>query len=211
MPRRTTVPEEATTCVILASGSRTRRTVLEAAGLEFEVVPSGVDERAIQEALLADDGPIDPADLAEVLARAKAEEVSRRNPEALVIGADQVLALEGEALVKAADFDAAREILLRLRGRTHQLHSAIALAERGDATWTFVDTTHMTMRQFSIEFLGQYLARVGALALDSVGAYQIEGLGIQLFERIDGDYFTILGVPLLPLLAELRSRRIVAT
>jgi septum formation protein len=205
------MPEEATTSVILASGSRTRRTVLEAAGLEFEVVPSGVDERAIQEALLADDGPIDPADLAEVLARAKAEEVSRRNPEALVIGADQVLALEGEALVKAADFDAAREILLRLRGRTHQLHSAIALAERGDATWTFVDTTHMTMRQFSIEFLGQYLARVGALALDSVGAYQIEGLGIQLFERIDGDYFTILGVPLLPLLAELRSRRIVAT
>jgi septum formation protein len=205
------MPEEATTSVILASGSRTRRAVLEAAGLEFEVVASGVDERAIRQALLADGGPIDPADLAEVLARAKAEEVSRRNPDALVIGADQVLALEGEALVKAADFDAAREILLKLRGRTHQLHSAIALAERGDATWTLVDTAHMTMRQFSIEFLGQYLARVGALALDSVGAYQIEGLGIQLFERIDGDYFTILGVPLLPLLAELRSRRIVAT
>ena len=197
--------------VILASGSRTRRAVLEAAGLEFEVVPSGVDERAIREALLADDGPIDPADLAEMLARAKAEEVSRRNPDALVIGADQVLALEGEVLVKAADFDAAREILLRLRGRTHQLHSAVAFAEHGDATWTFVDTAHMTMRRFSIEFLGHYLARVGALALDSVGAYQIEGLGIQLFERIDGDYFTILGVPLPPLLAELRSRGIVAT
>jgi septum formation protein len=211
MPRRTTVPEKATTSVILASGSRTRRAVLEAAGLEFEMVPSGVDERAIREALLADDGPIDPADLAEVLARAKAEEVSRRNPDALVIGADQVLAFEGETLDKAADLDAAREVLLRLRGRTHQLHSAIALAERGDAAWTFVDTAHMTMRRFSIEFLGQYLARVGANALEPVGAYHIEGLGIQLFERIDGDHFTILGVPLLPLLAELRSRRIVAT
>jgi len=204
------MPEEAPR-VILASGSRTRRAVLEAAGLEFEIVPSGVDERAIQEALLADDGQIDPADLADVLARAKAEEVSRRKPDALVIGADQVLALEGEVLVKSPDFDAVREILLRLRGRTHQLHSAIALAERGDATWTFVDTAHMTMRRFSIEFLGQYLARVGALALDAVGAYQIEGLGVQLFERIDGDYFTILGVPLLPLLAELRTRSIVAT
>jgi septum formation protein len=205
------MPEEATTSVILASGSRTRRAVLEAAGLEFEVVPSGVDERAIREALLTGDETIDPADLAEVLARAKAEEVSRRNPDALVIGADQVLAFEGETLVKAADFDAAREILLRLRGRTHQLHSAIALAEGGDATWTFIDTAHLTMRRFSIEFLGQYLARAGALTLESVGAYQIEGLGIQLFERIDGDYFTILGVPLLPLLAELRSRSVVVT
>jgi septum formation protein len=202
---------EATTSVILASGSRTRRAVLEAAGLEFEVVPSGVDERAIREALLTGDETIDPADLAEVLARAKAEEVSRRNPDALVIGADQVLAFEGETLVKAVDFDAAREILLRLRGRTHQLHSAIALAEGGDATWTFIDTAHLTMRRFSIEFLGQYLARAGALTLESVGAYQIEGLGIQLFERIDGDYFTILGVPLLPLLAELRSRSVVVT
>jgi septum formation protein len=184
--------------------------MLEAAGLEFAVVPSGVDERAIRDAFLADNGPIDPGDLAEVLARAKAEQVSRRNPEALVIGADQVLALEGEVFVKATNLDAVREILLRLRGRTHQLHSAVALAVRGEAAWTFVDTAHLTMRRFSTEFLGQYLARAGAVALESVGAYQIEGLGIQLFERIDGDYFTILGVPLLPLLAELRSRRIVA-
>jgi septum formation protein len=203
--------EGAASSVILASGSRTRRTMLEAAGFEFEVVSSGIDERAVGDALSTDDGPIDPADLAEVLARAKAEQVSRRNPDAVVIGADQVLALDGEVLVKAADLDAVRETLLRLRGRTHQLHSAIALAERGEATWTFVDTAHLTMRRFSMEFLGQYLARVGAVALESVGGYQIEGLGIQLFERIDGDYFTVLGLPLLPLLAELRSRRIVVT
>lgn len=185
--------------------------MLEAAGLEFEVVPSGVDEQAIREVLLVENGPIDPVDLAEMLARAKAEEVSRYHPDALVIGGDQVLALGGEVFVKPADLDAGRENLLRLRGRTHQLHSAAALAERGQATWVFVDTAHLTMRWFSMEFLGQYLARVGALALASLGAYQIEGPGIQLFERIEGDYFTVLGVPLLPLLGELRSRSIVLT
>jgi septum formation protein len=197
--------------VILASASRTRRTMLEAAGLDFEVVPSTIDERAVGDALSADNRPIDPADLAEVLARAKAEQASRRNPGAVVIGADQVLTLDGEVLVKAADFDAVRETLLKLRGRTHQLHSAVALADRGEATWTFVDTAHLTMRRFSTAFLGQYLARVGAAAFESVGGYQIEGFGIQLFERIDGDYFTVLGLPLLPLLTELRSRKIVVT
>jgi septum formation protein len=199
------------TSIILASASRTRRAILEAAGLEFEVVSSGIDERGVRDALSAGNGPIDPADLAEVLARAKAEQVSRRNADATVVGADQVLALDGEVLVKAADFDAVRETLLKLRGRTHQLHSAVALADRGEATWTFVDTAHLTMRRFSTAFLGQYLARVGAAAFESVGGYQIEGFGIQLFERIDGDYFTVLGLPLLPLLTELRSRKIVVT
>jgi septum formation protein len=199
------------TTIILASASRTRRTILEAAGLEFEVVSSGIDERGVRDALSVGNGPIDPADLAEVLARAKAEQVSRRNPDAAVVGADQVLALDGAALVKAAHLGAARETLLKLRGRTHQLHSAVALADRGESTWTFVDTAHLTMRRFSMEFLGQYLARVGAAALESVGCYQIEGFGIQLFERIDGDYFTVLGLPLLPLLTELRSRKIVVT
>jgi septum formation protein len=203
------MPDGAQTSLILASISRTRRAMLEAAGLEFAVVPSGVDERAVRETLLADNGPIDPADLAELLARAKAEQVSRRNPEVLVIGADQVLALESEVFDKPADLDTARDTLVRLRGRTHQLHSAVAIAEAGNATWTCVDTAHMTMRRFSMEFLGQYLARAGAAVLESVGAYQIEGVGIQLFERIEGDYFTVLGVPLLPLLQELRSRSIV--
>jgi septum formation protein len=201
-------PEEGSTTIILASGSRTRQAMLEAAGLAFEVVPSGVDERAVWDALLHDDGPIDPSDLAEVLARAKAEQVSDRYPSALVIGADQVLALDGEVFLKSADLDAARETLLKLRGRTHQLHSAVVLAEHGNANWTYVDTAQLTMRGFSPEFLGQYLARAGAAAVESVGAYQIEGLGIQLFERIEGDYFTVLGAPLLPLLKELRSRRI---
>jgi septum formation protein len=185
--------------------------MLSAAGLVFEVVPSGVDERAIRDAMSVDSPAVDPADLADVLARAKAEEVSRRQPDAVVIGADQVLDLDGDVLTKAPDLDAVRETLLRLRGKTHELHSAVAVAERGAATWAFVDTAHLTMRQFSTEFLGQYMAHVGSVALESVGGYQIEGLGIQLFERIDGDYFTVLGVPLLPLLEELRSRRVIVT
>ena len=203
--------EAATPRVILASASRTRRSMLSAAGLVFEVVPSGVDERAIRDAMSVDSPAVDPADLADVLARAKAEEVSRRQPDAVVIGADQVLDLDGDVLTKAPDLDAVRETLLRLRGKTHELHSAVAVAERGAATWAFVDTAHLTMRQFSTEFLGQYMAHVGSVALESVGGYQIEGLGIQLFERIDGDYFTVLGVPLLPLLEELRSRRVIVT
>jgi septum formation protein len=209
VPSRTMTTEAAAPRVILGSASRTRRTILSAAGVAFEVVPSGVDERAVGDALSADTGAVDPADLADVLARAKAEEVSRRQPDALVIGADQVLELDGEVLTKAADLDAVRETLLKLRGRTHELHSAAAVAERGEAAWAFVDTAHLTMRHFSTEFLGQYLAQVGSAALESVGGYQIEGLGIQLFEWIDGDYFTVLGMPLLPLLEELRSRRVI--
>ena len=201
--------EAATPRVILASASRTRRSMLSAAGLVFEVVPSGVDERAIWNAMAVDSPAIDAADLADMLARAKAEDVSRRRPDALVVGADQVLDLDGDVLTKAPDLDAVRDTLLRLRGRTHALHSAVAVAEQGEATWAFADTAHLTMRQFSPEFLGQYLARVGSVALESLGGYQIEGLGIQLFEQIDGDFFTVLGVPLLPLLEELRSRGVI--
>jgi septum formation protein len=211
MPSRPVMTEAGTPRVVLASARRTRCMMLTAAGLEFEAVPSGVDERAIRDALSAGRRAIDPADFAEVLARAKAEEVSRSDPEALVIGADQVLELDGEVLTKAADIDEVRETLLKLRGRTHQLHSAVAIARRGEATWTFVATAHLTVRQFSTAFLGQYLARVGSTALEAVGGYQIEGLGIQLLEQIDGDYFTVLGLPLLPLLEELRSRRVLVT
>jgi septum formation protein len=122
-----------------------------------------------------------------------------------VIGADQVLELDGERLTKPADMEEARRQLLRLSGRTHQLHSAIACARGGGILWQHSETAHLTMRKFSPAFVGHYLAAIGAGALNSVGAYQLEGRGIQLFDKVDGDYFGILGLPLLPLLAFLRS------
>lgn len=192
--------------LVLASGSRSRRQILEAAGVAFAVDPADVDERAIREALQADANAVDSADVAEVLARAKAETVSRRRPAALVIGADQILALGNEIFEKPHGLDGARAHLSRLRGCAHQLHCAVALAERGEVVWSHIDTADLTMRAFSPAFLDQYLARAGSIVCESVGAYQLEGLGVQLFERIDGDYFTILGLPLLPLLAELRTR-----
>ena len=192
--------------IILASGSRSRRQMLEAAGLSFEVVPSQVDERAVRLAMKGDGDAIDPADLAEVLARAKAEDVSQEWPDALVIGADQVLALGERIYEKPKDLADARQHIARFRGQTHALHSVVALAVGGQTDWTHADTALMTMRAFSEAFADQYVDRAGPVICSSVGAYQLEGLGIQLFERIEGDYFTILGMPLLPLLAELRNR-----
>lgn len=197
--------------LVLASGSRSRRQMLDAAGLTFDVTPADVDERAIRETLQADDSGIEPADVAEVLARAKAEAISRLRLEALVIGADQVLALDDEIFEKPADLAGARRHLQKLRGRTHQLHSAVVLAQGGEVVWANVDTGSLTMHAFSADFLENYLTLAGTVVCDSVGAYQLEGLGVQLFERIEGDYFTILGLPLLPLLAELRTRKIIAS
>lgn len=192
--------------IILASGSATRRTMLEAAGVLFSVEPAIIDEVAIREMLLADDADADPADIADVLARTKAETVSAANPDAIVVGADQVLACNGRIYDKARDDIAARETLVALRGETHQLHSAVAIAERGEVVWSTTETAHLTMRKYSMAFLSDYMVRSGPALLESVGAYRLEGRGIQLFERIDGDYFTILGMPLLPLLTELRER-----
>ena len=195
--------------LILASGSGARRQMMEAAGLVFEVVPADVDEVAIRDTLRAGNSGIEPADVAEVLARAKAEMVSAAHPDALVIGADQVLALGDQIFEKPADLDAARDSLLVLRGKTHQLHSAVVLAENGETVWSASDVAHMGVRAFTPEFLGAYLATAGEKICSSVGAYQLEGLGVQLFEKIEGDYFTILGMPLLPLLGELRARGVV--
>jgi MAF protein len=203
------VDESRTFELILASGSSTRRKLLEAAGLEFTVVRPTVDEDVVRETMMANNEFIDPADVAEVLARAKAEDVSGLYPDAIVIGADQVLACQGQIFTKPDSVDAARETLMALRGRTHQLHTAVTIAEGGEARWAFVDTANLTMRDFSLAFLGLYLATAGERVTDSVGAYQLEGLGIQLFERIEGDYFTILGLPLLPLLEELRKRKVI--
>lgn len=197
--------------LILASGSRARYEILKSAGLAFTVVPADIDEDAVRETLMSDNPEIDPADLAEVLARVKGEAVSAANPDSLIIAADQVLALGQEIFSKPKDIEAARECLNRLRGQTHQLHSAVVIAESGTATWTYVGTAHLTMRNFSKTFLSEYLLRAGDTVCQSVGGYEFEGLGIQLFDAIDGDYFTILGLPLLPLLAELRRRNVLTS
>ena len=195
--------------LVLASGSPHRRKLLEAAGLEFEVVPADVDEAALKSKLAVADTA--PAAVAEALARAKAVAVSARHPGAVVIGADQVLALNGQLFDKPSDLAVARKQLEHLRGKTHRLLSAVALAQAGDIVWKNVGEAVLTMRHFSREFLDDYLARSGDRLLGTVGAYEIEGVGIQLFERIEGDYFTIIGLPLLPLLAELRTRGVAGT
>jgi septum formation protein len=190
--------------IVLASGSAARRRMLEDTGIEFEVEVSDVDEDIVREALSDDDLLIEPADLAEVLARAKAEDVARRVDADIVIGADQVLSLDGATYAKPPSIAAARRQLLAFRGKAHQLHSAVAIVRREERHWTHVDEVTVTMRDYSSAFVGRYLAAVGAAALESVGCYQIEGPGVQLIEKVEGDYFTILGLPLLPLLAELR-------
>lgn len=192
--------------IILASGSSARRKMLEAAGVAFRVVPAEVDEAAKRAGL----GRVRPKEVAFQLARAKAEEVSRRAPEAFVIGADQVLALGPVIYTKAPDVTAARATLRSLAGKTHRLISAVSLARGGQELWHHADTASLKMRNFSDAFLDNYVARAGPSLCASVGAYELEGLGIQLFDRIEGDYFTILGMPLMPLLAELRRRAVIA-
>ena len=194
--------------VLLASGSQTRFEMLKSAGLAFTVVPANIDEEAIRQELTSDGEEIDPAGIAEVLARAKGEEVSKANPDSLVIAADQTLSLRGELFTKPETLSEARDTLLRLRGEEHFLHTAMAIAEDGEITWTDVESARLKLRRFSDVYLDEYLQRAGEDICQSVGAYQIEKLGIQLFEEIDGDYFTILGLPLLALLAELRRRGI---
>lgn len=189
------------TKIILASASPFRREMLERAGIEISALPSSIDERAVEEAVGSD---LAPDDMALVLAEAKAVDISEAHPDAWVIGSDQTLSLDDEVLHKSKDMDEARRKLLRLSGKTHHLNSAVVLARNGEALWRHVSTARMTMRQLSPEFIGRYLSAVGEPVLRSVGAYQIEGRGIQLFEKIEGDHSTIIGMPLLPLLAELR-------
>ena len=193
--------------IILASGSAIRRQLLMAAGVEFTVVPADVNERAIERSYDSSNS----RGIARALACAKAEAVSRAHPQALVIGADQVLALGTAIYHKPASVAQAREHLSWLRGKTHDLHSAVALAAGGTVVWEQCELASMTMRAFSDAFLESYLARAGAQICHSVGAYEYEGLGLQLFEQVHGDYYTILGLPLLALLAELRARGVIRT
>lgn len=189
--------------LILASGSPFRKAMLVNAGLDIETITADVDERAI-EAPLQDSG-VSPEDVALILAEAKAVEVSERNRGALVLGCDQTLSLGDTVFHKPADMEGARRHLLALSGKTHQLNSAAVLVRDGEVLWRHVGIANLTMRNLAPAFIGRHLARVGKKALASVGAYQIEGEGIQLFEKIEGDYFTIVGLPLLAVLAELRS------
>lgn len=195
--------------IVLASASQTRRKLLEGAGIVFRAVPAGVDEAAMKRGHVLLSEGFDH--LATQLARQKALVVAARNPGALVIGADQVLVCEGEAFDKPDNLAAARQQLLRLRGRTHRLETAVACARGEDVLWSHVEAPRLTMRTFSLEHLEAYIAAEGNTLTESVGGYKLEGLGIQLFESVTGDYFAILGLPLLPLLAFLRAQGVVAT
>jgi septum formation protein len=192
--------------LVLASRSAIRRAVLEAAGIPVEVSPADVDERAIE----AGAGSSSPAAVAALLARSKATAVSARMPSRIVIGADQTLALGRRRFSKPADRAAARQQLLALRGQSHELHSAVAVVRDEAVLYGGVEVARLTMRRFSEAFLDRYLDEAGPAVTTSVGGYQLERIGIHLFERIDGDHFTILGMPILPLLAFFRRERLVA-
>ena len=187
--------------LVLASKSDVRGKMLAAVGLRFEIRPAQIDERAVE----ANAGITDAAAAARLLARAKADAVARSVPGRLVLGADQTLARGTKRFSKPGNRAAAAEQLRSLRGRTHELHSALALVRDGVLLFDCVDSARLTMRDVSDRFLEDYLEMAGDAALTSVGGYQLEGLGIHLFERVEGDYFTILGLPLLPLLGFLRQ------
>ncbi len=186
--------------LILASKSAARRSMLADAGVLFSVQVADVDEDAVKNA----HDPADAAGLAVELARVKALAVSRHDADAWVLGADQTLAFDGGLVSKAPSLDAARVRLAAMRGRAHHLHSGAALARNGQIVWSGVDTATMRVRDFSDAFLDAYLAAEGEGVLACVGSYRLEGMGSQLFEAVEGDYFTVLGLPLWPVLAELR-------
>jgi septum formation protein len=197
----------AATNIVLASTSAIRMQVLRAAGVPFEAEPAGVDETTIKDSLVAEG--VGPRDIADALAEAKAVKVSRRR-QGLVIGADQTLDFEGRLLDKAETMDEARARLKEMRGKSHKLHCGMVVARDGQPIWREVVTTTLRMRPFSDDYLEGYLQRNSPGILSSVGCYQLEGEGVQLFDRIEGDYFAILGLSLIPLLDFLRRHEAVA-
>lgn len=192
-----------TQLIILASHSKYRATLLKNAGIQFEQQSANIDERLIEEPLLK--AKMNAADIAEILAISKATEISKQNYDAWVIGCDQTLSLDDDLLHKPENMEEARKRLLVLSGRPHELNSAVTIVKNGEVLWSFVDKAVITFRKLTPKFIGQHLANVGDEVLESVGAYQIEGKGVQLFEKIEGDFFSIMGLPLLPLLSQLRT------
>ena len=191
--------------LVLASQSKVRRALLEAAGIPVEARPAHLDERAIEQGVTGG-----PGDVALTLAREKARTVAAMSDRAIVVGCDQTLALGSQRFSKPADRAAARDQLTALRGKTHELHSAVVLCRNGAVTFGHVAVARMTMRAFSDAFLDSYLDAAGSAVTASVGAYQLERTGVHLFEKIEGDHFTILGLPLLPLLEQLRREKVLA-
>ena len=191
--------------LILASASPSRRQLLANAGLSFAIEPAGIDEDEVKRSL---GSRAAPQELAETLAEMKALRVSARHSASFVVGADSALACNGRMFDKPPTLDAARKQLLALRGQTHELFSSVVVARGGVRLWHWNERARLTMRSFSEGFIDAYLARAGETVLSSVGAYQLEGLGAHLFTRVDGDYFTILGLPLLPLLSFLAGHGI---
>jgi septum formation protein len=186
--------------LVLASRSQSRSAMLEAAGIPIEICIPDVDERAIEAAA----GSCSPPEVARLLAREKAKGAARLMPHRIVVGADQTLALANRAFNKPRDRDGAREQLMMLAGNTHYLHSAVAVARNENVLFDGVDTASLTLRSLSETFVDRYLDAAGSAVLECVGGYQLEKLGIHLFDRIEGDHFTILGLPLLMLLDFLR-------
>jgi len=191
--------------LILASQSTVRRALLEAAGIPVEARPAHLDERAIEQGVTGG-----PGEVALTLAREKARTVAAMSGNGIVVGCDQTLALGDRRFSKPADRTAARVQLLALRGKPHQLHSAVAVCRNGAVTFGHVAVARLTMRAFSESFLDRYLEAAGDAVIASVGAYQLERSGVHLFEKIEGDHFTILGLPLLPLLEHLRHEKALA-
>jgi len=189
------------TKLILASASAARQEMLRNAGVSFLAVPARTDESAIKKALLSEG--YQGREVADALAEAKARQVSASHPESVVIGSDQVLEFEGKLLSKPRDIPEARKQLLALRGKNHKLLSAAVLYQNNVPLWRYIATVTLTMREFSHSFLEGYLEREGQGVCDTVGSYKLEREGVRLFSRIDGDYFSVLGMPLLEILAYL--------
>lgn len=190
--------------LILASGSTIRAQLLRQAGLSFETVVARIDEESVKLSLAAEGAA--PRDIADALAEAKARKVSLKNPGALVLGCDQVLSLKGEILSKPRDPDDARAQLRRLSDMRHNLLSAVVAYEDGEPLWRFVDTVRLSMRALSDDYIDDYVSRNWDSIRHSVGGYKLEEEGMRLFRAVDGDYFTVLGLPMIPLLSWLIDR-----